>query len=87
MAKRHGLSHAIATLVSLIVSGFLVRILFLHYPILYDQMIGICKLLKDIIQIPLTAETFAVMLLASFFAFLWGIMFFYINQEHRYDMN
>ena len=83
MAKKHGLSHAIATLISIIASGFLVRVLFIQFPALYNGIINFCNLLKDRIPVPLTSESIAVMLLASFFAFLWGLMFFYINKEHH----
>lgn len=85
MPKRHGISHGLATFVSVIVSGLLVAILRSYLPFFIGIFDDIGLWLSNWVfaktgkQIPPSQLSTAVF--ASLLAFVWGVAFAVINRR------
>ncbi len=87
MPKRHGISHGLATFVSVITAGLLTAILRSYLPFfirIFDNVgawLSNWMLAKTGKQIPASQLSTAVF--ASLLAFCWGVAFALMNRERR----
>lgn len=85
MPKRHGLSHGLATFVSVIAAGLLIAILRTYIPFFIGIFDDIGSWLSNWLlarigkQIP--PSLLATAVLASLLAFVWGVAFAVINRR------
>ena len=79
MPHKHGLSHALATLVCTVIAAMLGRTLAVHLPM--DVFFRAAEYLNAILYLSLSADVIAITLLATILSFIWGIGFYYLNKE------
>ena len=80
MPHKHGLSHAIGTIICMISAGLLVEVIEDDLPALYAAMASIMGFFSPFL--PSSSEEVAVtLLLASLLMFFWGVGFYFVHKE------
>lgn len=87
MAIKHGISHALATFVTSVASAVISSIIIekLHTVNIQWQKVGIffSRLFYIITRVKISGMFFNIILMASIFAFLWGMIFEIIHRIRR----
>ncbi len=78
--KKHGLSHALGTFLTVISSATISNIIEKDLPCLYDIIFGISGIIKTFIPF-VSEKIIGYALIASFLMFLWGIGFYFAHKD------
>jgi len=85
MPKKHGISHALATLIGTIISGIILEFLKSYIPLIRNVFFFLGSRLSTFFEITfgvsLSKEVLSIALLATIFAFLWGVAFKYMHSD------
>ena len=85
MAIKHGASHGLATLLSIVVGGILVSIFEEHIPVLYDIFRGLAiffqKLIYTLFKKEVSIDNINVILIAVILSTIWGVLFKYLHSD------
>jgi len=85
MPKRHGLSHGLATFVTIIAAGLLVGALRLHLPFfvgLFDKVgLWLSTYLEVQFGVSFSPDILSTAVFAAMMAFVWGVAFAYLNRQ------
>ncbi len=78
---RHGLSHGLAVLTCSISSSILVKITHDFYPQWITRLETIAGNLATAVQLDMSVNSAAALLLATLFAFFWGMAFTCLHSD------
>jgi len=85
MPKKHGMSHALATLIGTIISGIILEFLKSYIPVIRKVFYFLGSQLSAFFEITfgvhLSTEVLSIALLATILAFFWGIAFKYMHSD------
>jgi hypothetical protein len=79
MPHKHGLSHALATLVCTVIASLMAYMLAEYLPIHLFFRAG--EYLTAILDLPFSTDAMAIALLATLLSFVWGVGFYYLHKE------
>lgn len=78
--KKHGLSHAIGTFVTVLTMSLMLYMIENYIPCLYDFIFGLSRLIKNVIPF-VSEKIIGYALIASFLMFLWGVGFYFAHKD------
>ena len=87
MPKRHGLSHGLATFVTILAAGLLIGVLRLHIPFfigLFDKTgLWLSRFIEREVGIDYSPQILSTAIFAALMAFVWRVAFAYLNRRTR----
>ncbi len=87
MPRRHGLSHGLATFVTIIAAGLLVGVLRLHIPFfigLFDKTgLWLSRIIERQFGIDYSPQILSTAVFAAMMAFVWGMAFAFLNRRRN----
>lgn len=81
MPKRHGSSHGLATLVTIISAAILTDFLRRKYKVIMKYVDGFSEKIVKLTEIPLTKELMTAVIFASAMSIIWGIGFYFSHED------
>ncbi len=81
MPKRHGGSHGLATLVTVISAAILTDFLRRKYKVIMKYVDGVSEKIVKLTEIPLTKELMTAVIFASAMSIIWGIGFYFSHED------